>query len=212
MKKLFLTGSLIFALFIGCNEDKLELKNYGSVTGTVLDGETYKPVEGVLVTTTPPSISLLTDVKGQFTIPRVLEGDVAINTKKKDYLSNSLAVEIVDGESTDLQILVFKDDDNIGTISLYDPVPGNGAVDQVTSILLKWKLDGKNTTANFTYNIYMFEANSTVQKLVGEDITIPEVMVSGLNNSTTYFWYVVVKYNNNKIAFSPTWSFKTKGS
>ena len=212
MKKIFLTGSLIFALFIACNEDRLELKNYGSISGLVLDGDTYKPVEGVLVTTTPPSVSLLTDVKGQFSISKIVEGDVMINTKKKDYLSNSLAVATYDGQSTDLQILIFKDENNVGTISLYDPVPGNGAVDQVNNILLKWKLDGKSSTTNFTYSIYMFDSNSTVQKLVGEDISIPEVMVSGLNNATTYFWYVVVKYNGTKIAFSPTWSFKTKVS
>lgn len=59
------------------------------------------------------------------------------------------------------------------------------------------------------YTIYIFESNSTIQKLVGEDISVQEVTVSGLDNSITYFWYVVAKYDGNKVAFSPTWSFKT---
>jgi hypothetical protein len=210
MKKIILTGFLILSLFLACNEDQIEIKNYGSVTGKVLDADTYKPVEGVMITTTPPSVSLLSDAEGNFSIPKIPEGEVAVSAKKKEYLSNSISVTVFDGQSTDLQMLIYKDDNNIGTITVYDPVPGNGAVDQLTGILLKWKVDGKKSSVDLTYSIYMFEANSTVQKLVGEDITVPEVMVSGLNFSTTYFWYVVAKYNGNRIANSPTWSFKTK--
>lgn len=210
MKKIILTGFLILSLFLACNEDQIEIKNYGSVTGKVLDADTYKPVEGVMITTTPPSVSLLSDAEGNFSIPKIPEGEVTVSAKKKEYLSNSISVTVFDGQSTDLQMLIYKDDNNIGTITVYDPVPGNGAVDQLTGILLKWKVDGKKSSVDLTYSIYMFEANSTVQKLVGEDITVPEVMVSGLNFSTTYFWYVVAKYNGNRIANSPTWSFKTK--
>lgn len=210
MKKILLAGSLILLLIGACNEDKLEIKNYGSLKGVILDADTYQPVAGALITTTPPSVSLLSDDKGQFAIAKIPEGEVSVSAKRKDYLSNTISVAVYDGQPTELQVLIYKDENNIGTVTLYDPVPGNGAVDQLTGVLLKWKVDGKKSTNDFTYSIYMFEANSTVQKIVGEDITIPEVMVSGLNNSTTYFWYVVINYQNSRIAFSPTWSFKTK--
>ena len=196
-------------MLVSCDEEKLDIVNYGSVSGTVMDGDTYLPVQGVLITTTPASISLLTDSLGKFEIPKITEGEVAVNVKKKDYLSNTISVAIYGDEETKVDFLVFRDENNIGNISIYDPVPGNGALDQLTGFTLKWKVDGKKSGTVLTYTIYIFESNSTVQKLVGEDISVQEVTVSGLDNSITYFWYVVAKYDGNKVAFSPTWSFKT---
>ena len=212
MKKLiYIVCCLILSTITSCDEVKLDIINYGSINGTVLDGETYLPIQGVLVTTTPPSISLLTDAEGKFTIAKLKEGEVAVNVKKKDYISNTLSVAIYNDESTPLDLLIYKDENNIGNISIYDPVPGNGAMDQSLGSLLKWKVEGKKASVNLTYSIYIFESNSSVQKLVGEDISVPEVTVGGLNNSTTYFWYVVAKYEGDKVAYSPTWSFKTIG-
>lgn len=67
----------------------------------------------------------------------------------------------------------------------------------------------KKTSTVLSYSIYIFESGSTVQKLVGEGISDKEVTVTDLKNSTTYYWYVVANYEGNKVAFSPTWSFKT---
>jgi len=200
---------LFLLILSSCEEEKLDVVNYGTIQGTVLDGDTYAPVPGVLVTTVPASVSLLTDEQGKFTIRKVKEGEVAVNVKKKDYLSNSLSVAVFENEETTLDFLFFKDDKNIGTVNIYDPVPGNGALDQSTSFTLKWNVEGKRTT-DLTYSIYIFESNTTAQKVVGEDIEAKEVTVSDLKLGTTYFWYVVAKYEGNKIAFSPTWSFKVK--
>ena len=211
MKKIiYLTCCLFLAFLSSCDEGKLDIEFYGSINGTVLDGDTYLPVQGALVTTMPPSISLLTDAEGKFTIAKLKEGEVAVNVKKKDYLSNSLSVAIYTEESTPLDLLIYKDEDNIGNITIYDPVPGNGALDQPLGFLLKWNVEGKKASTFLSYSIYIFESNSSVQKLVGEDITATEVTVNGLTLGKTYFWYVVAKYEGSKVAFSPTWSFKTK--
>lgn len=211
MKKIIYLISLFsLVTIISCDEVKLDIINYGTINGVVLDGETYLPVPGALVTTTPASIALLSDAKGKFTINKVIEGDVAVNVKKKDFLSNSLTVRVYGDDSTKIDFLIYKDENNIGNISVYDPVPGNGAVDQTLALTLKWKMEGKKSGTQLTYSIYIFESNSTVQKLLGDDVLIQEVTTSGLKVATTYFWYVVAKYEGNKVAFSPTWSFKTK--
>jgi hypothetical protein len=211
MKKyLYIICCLVIFFNTSCEEVKLDVISYGSVTGTVMDGETYEPIKGVLITSTPASISILTDDQGKFSIPKVTVGEVAISVKKKDYLTNTLSVAVFGEEETKLDFLIFKDDKNIGNIIVYDPVPGNGAPDQLTDFTLKWNIEGKKATTVLTYNIYIFESGSTVQKLVGEGITEKEVRVSGLKKSTTYFWYVVANYEGNKIAFSPTWSFETR--
>jgi len=210
MKKYIYIISLLFiATFISCESDKVDILFYGSIDGTVLDSETYLPIQGALITTTPASIAVLTDANGKFTIPKVKEGDVAVNIKKKDYLSNSLTVAIFKSENTLMDFLIFKDNTNIGTVSIYDPVPGNGAVDQPLAMTLKWKTEGNKASTVLTYDIYIFESNSTVQQLLGENVALQEVTTSGLKYSTTYYWYVVAKYEGNKVAFSPTWTFKT---
>ncbi|MGV8095692.1 MAG: carboxypeptidase-like regulatory domain-containing protein [Mangrovibacterium sp.] len=210
MKQIILAVSLFFmVLLLSCNENDLDIENYGSVSGKIYDGETYQPVAGALVTTSPASISVLSDAEGNFAITRVQEGEVAVNVKKKDYLSNTLSVAVYNKENTVLNFLIFKDDDDLDPVSLYDPVPGNGASEQATAFTFKWSVESEGSVG-LTYNIYIFESNSTVQKVVGEDISVTEVGVSGLKYSTTYFWYVVAKYEGNKIANSPTWSFKTR--
>jgi len=210
MKKYIYIISLLFiATFISCESDKVDILFYGSIDGTVLDSETYLPIQGALITTTPASVAVLTDANGKFTIPKVKEGDVAVNIKRKDYLSNSLTVAIFKNENTLMDFLIFKDNTNIGNISIYDPVPGNGAVDQPLAMTLKWKTEGNKASTVLTYDIYIFESNSTVQQLLGENVALQEVTTSGLKYSTTYYWYVVAKYDGNKVAFSPTWTFKT---
>ncbi|MDD2304647.1 MAG: carboxypeptidase-like regulatory domain-containing protein [Prolixibacteraceae bacterium] len=211
MKKIiYIICCFLLASITSCDEEKLDVVNYGSISGKVLDGVTYLPVQGALVTTTPASISLLTDAEGKFSIPKLKEGEVAVNLKKKDYLSNSLSVAIYGEEQTQLDFLLFKDENNIGNITIYDPVPGNGALDQLIGFSLKWNVDGKKSSTVLSYSIYIFESGSSVQKLVGEGIADKEVTVSGLKNSTTYYWYVVANYEGNKVAYSPTWTFKTK--
>jgi len=195
-----------------CETNQLDIVNYGSINGIVVDAETYLPVQGVMITTTPASIAVLSDTEGKFSIQKVLEGDVAVNVKKKDYLSNSLSVAIYVNTSTQMNLLLFKDETNIGAITLYDPVPGNGAVAQNLSITFNWNVEGNSTNLKLTYNIYIFESNSTVQKLLGENIDLLQVTTNELKLSTTYYWYVVAKYEGNKVAVSPTWSFKTKDS
>jgi hypothetical protein len=211
MKKYIYIISLLFiATFMSCESDKVDIIFYGSIDGTVLDSETYLPIQGALITTTPASIAVLTDANGKFSIPKVKEGDVAVNIKRKDYLSNSLSVAIFNNESTLMDFLIFKDNSNIGTISIYDPVPGNGAVDQLLAMTLIWKTEGNKASTVLTYDIYIFESNSTVQRLLGENVVLQQVTTNGLKLSTTYYWYVVAKYDGNKVAFSPTWTFRTK--
>lgn len=209
-KTIYIVCCFFLAFLVSCDEVKLDVINYGSISGTVLDGDTYLPMQGVLITTTPASVSLLTDSLGKFTIPKIIEGDVAVSIKKKDYLSNSITVAIYKEEKTTLDFLIYKDENNIGDISIYDPVPGNGALDQLIGFTMKWNVNGKKAQTVLTYSIYIFESNSTVQKLVGDGVIDMEVTVADLKYSTTYFWYVVANYEGNKVAFSPTWSFKTR--
>ncbi|MCE5224821.1 MAG: carboxypeptidase-like regulatory domain-containing protein [Porphyromonadaceae bacterium] len=210
MKKyIYSLGLLFFAAFIACESDNLDIINYGTIEGQVMDGETYLPLAGVMISTTPASVTLLTDAEGKFSIPKVKEGDIDVNLEKKDYLSNSLKVAVFEGEVTNMDFLIFKDYNETGNIVIYDPVPGNGAVDQKLALTLKWNIEGKKPGIEVLYNIYLFESNSTVQNLLSEDVILKEVTTDNLKPNTTYFWYVVARHDGHRVANSPTWTFKT---
>lgn len=209
VKNIFIYAILLL-LLAGCEEQKLDIPKYGSLSGVILDGDDYTPLEGVLVSTSPASSTMLTDAEGRFEIQKVAEGEVAVTARKKDFLSSSVSVSVYEKENTDLTFFLLKDERDVGWVTIYDPVPGNGAVEQNTSFSFQWKVDQQNKDKKLEYTVYIFESNSTVQQVVGENLSSTEVVVNGLKFDTTYFWYVVAKYEGSKVANSPTWTFKTK--
>lgn len=207
-KKIFIY-MFLFLLFAGCEEEKLDIEKYGSLSGIILNGDDYTPLAGVLVSTSPASSTALTDAEGKFEFSKVLEGEVAVTARKKDFLSSSVSVSVYENENTDLTFFLLEDENDVGWVTIYDPVPGNGAVDQSISFAFQWDVDQEYSDKTLEYSVYIFESNSTVQQIVGENLTTNEVIVTGLKYNTTYFWYVVAKYEGSKVANSPTWTFKT---
>lgn len=201
---------LLVISMLACEEEKLDVDKFGSVSGIILDGDSYEPLQGVQVATNPASTSSLTDAQGVFTFGKVKEGDIAITARKKDYLSNSVSVAVFDSEDTELTFFLIKDENNVGWVTIYDPVPGNGATEQNTSLTFQWQVEQENRGKDLDYTVYFYKSNSTTQKIAGENLSATEVVVDGLDNSTTYYWYVVAKYEGSRVANSPTWTFKTK--
>lgn len=211
MNKLKYIGYILFfVLLFGCEEAKLDIEKYGTVAGVIIDGESYSPLTGVQVSTNPASSSAITSTEGTFEFTKVKEGELAITARKKDYLSNTVSVAIYDGELTNLTFFLLKDEKDVGWVTIYDPVPGNGAVEQNTSLTFQWNVDQENKGKDLDYTVYYYESNSTVQKIAGEKLTETEVVVSGLEYNKTYYWYVVAKHEGSTVANSPTWTFMTK--
>ncbi|WP_319228159.1 carboxypeptidase regulatory-like domain-containing protein [Draconibacterium orientale] len=211
MKKLKIFSCILLVIsMLACEEEKLDVDKFGSVSGIILDGDSYEPLQGVQVATNPASTSSLTDAQGVFTFGKVKEGDIAITARKKDYLSNSVSVAVFDREDTELTFFLIKDENNVGWVTIYDPVPGNGATEQNTSLTFQWQVEQENRGKDLDYTVYFYKSNSTTQKIAGENLSATEVVVDGLDNSTTYYWYVVAKYEGSRVANSPTWTFKTK--
>jgi len=200
----------IAMLLLACEEEKLDIDRFGTIRGQILDGETYDPLNGVQIVTNPASSSTITNTDGVFEFNKVAEGELAVTARKKDYLSSTVSVAVYDKETTALTFFLLKDENDIGWVTFYDPVPGNGAVDQNTSLTMQWKVDQEDSGKDLEYNVYYFQANSTTQKTAGENLSDKEVIVSMLENNTTYYWYVVAKYEGNQVANSPTWSFRTQ--
>ena len=163
-----------------------------------------------MITTSPASSTAITNSEGEFNFEKVKEGEVTVTARKKDFLSSSVNVAVYEYETGALTFLLMKDEKKVGWITIYDPVPGNGAIDQHTSFTFKWKVDQEKKDKQLEYTVYYFKSGSTVQQIAGENLTSTEVVIDDLDYSTTYFWYVVAKYEGDRVANSPTWSFKTK--
>lgn len=200
---------LLIIMLPACEEEKIDVEKYGSITGIVLNGEDYTPLGGVQISTTPASSTMLTDENGKFVFNKVKEGEVAITARKKDFLGNSVSVAVYEYEDTELTFYLLKDEKNVGWVTIYDPVPGNGAVDQKTTLNLQWKVDQEFKNKILEYTVYYFQSGSTVQLIAGENLSAKEVGIDGLSDGTTYYWYVVAKHEGSIVANSPTWTFKT---
>jgi hypothetical protein len=200
---------LITAVFCSCEDDKFDIEEYGAITGVILDGETYEPLDGVLVVTNPASTSIITGSDGAFQITKVPEGEVALTAKRKDYSSSTISVAVYDDEETSLTFFLLKDEGDAGDILFYDPVPGNGATGQNTSFTIEWSVDQSDKSVDLEFAVYYFKSNSTTQYIAGENLTDNYVVISGLDINTTYYWYVVAKYEGHRVANSPTWTFRT---
>ncbi len=211
MKRIKIIAILALIVFVesSCEEEKVDFDRYGSLSGTVVDGESYLPLKGVLVSTNPASSSVITSDDGTFEFSKVLTGEVTITARKNDYLTQNVLVSVYEDEQTSLNMYLVEDEDDYGSVTIYDPVPGNGAVDQLSSFTMKWNVDQSKSSIDLTYDVYLFRSNSTTQILVGEGVDVEEVIVDDLVDNTTYYWYVVAKYNGDVVANGPTWSFKT---
>lgn len=201
---------IISVFFMGCEDENLDIETYGKIKGIVVDGESYAPLSGVQIVTNPASSAIITAGEGDFELSKVKEGELAVTARKKDYLSSTVSVAVYENETTNLKFFLLKDEKNVGWVEIYDPVPGNGAVDQNLSFTFVWKVDQEYPSKQLDYTVYYFKSNSTVQQIAGENLTSKEVVVDGLDYSTTYYWYVVAKYEGSRVANSPTWTFKTK--
>ncbi len=205
-------GLVIITLFVvlGCEDENFDIEKYGTIKGVVVDGENYQPLEGVQIVTNPASSATITSSEGSFEFDKIKEGELAITARKKDYLSSTVSVAVYENETTNLNFYLLKDENDVGWVEIYDPVPGNGAVDQDVSFTFSWNVDQQYSSKELVYSVYYFESNSTVQQIAGENLVDEEVTVDGLDYSTSYYWYVVARYEGERVANSPTWTFKTK--
>ncbi|GAB2631171.1 carboxypeptidase regulatory-like domain-containing protein [Belliella aquatica] len=211
-----MTKSNILILFIilfaciSCEDEQFGIDKFGSISGTVVDGETYEPLSGVLITTSPASTTVLTDSAGNFSFDKIREGDINLSARKKEFLTQTVNVAVFPDENTFSTFFLLKDERNIGNVLIFDPVPGNGAVNQPFNITFRWSVEQQNRNIELTYNVFLFESNSSSQITVGDNLTQREVVVSDLKPNTTYFWYVLARADGRNVGNSPTWSFRTQ--
>lgn len=104
IKILFLSFLL---LLFSCKESDVSV-DYGSIRGKVYDGETYEPLSGVQISTTPFTSVLLTNQNGDFVIPDVPPGEYKLKAEKNGYYSKELGIRVLSNKQTQVDFFLNK--------------------------------------------------------------------------------------------------------
>ena len=213
----YITGILFLALFYtisSCEKEKIDEDTFGTVKGQVLNadsgGDTFTPIEGAIVTTTPASSSVTTDSEGRFSISNLPTGEVVVFVNKQDYDQKSTNVKVKENQTTDM-VVHLSSNDRISSIDLILHSPEQEAINQEINVELIWALHSQVRFTDTLYDLYLIESNS-VAKLIDNNIEDSTYTLTNLKYETTYFWQVDLKYEKDGtvVKKSPIWSFRTK--
>ena len=110
---------LLAAVFLlgGCKDGLVEPERFGSIQGRVLDFDSFAPISGALVTTSPATDAVLTGEDGSFSIETALVGAYTITARRSGYSPNTTTISIREGQVGRADVLLEVGDDD-------EPLPG----------------------------------------------------------------------------------------
>lgn len=215
-KNVFRTIGVLFVvtasvLLVSCQEDGITPDLFGSISGTVLDGETNVPISSANVTTSPPTNSIVTDASGKFTMGDVPIGNYSIIVQKSGYGKNTVTIAVKEDQTTNAIVFLERTSvvNNPPTVP-EKPSPADQAANQMTSLTLRWVSTDPDSIDLLTFDIYLYESSSPVSQLLAKDHPDTSIEVSNLKYNTSYFWQVVAKDTNGAVVNGPVWSFQTR--
>ncbi len=203
-----------FTLLIGftsCNEDTIEPKGEGSVSGVVLSSEDGKPLVGASISSNPATSAVVTDADGKFILSGVAGGSYTVMAKKVGYKSESIAVAVKNEAETAVTIMLLAENPEASVpnpATIAEPVVN--AKNQNISLTLKWHRPEARPSDSLYYNVYLYESGVSQRMLLVENIKDTSAVASNLKYNTTYFWQVAVKNAKGAITNGPVWSFATQ--
>lgn len=200
----WMVGIIALLLLYSC-EEKVEVKLFGTVTGTVLS-TSQQPIANAVISSNPASTSVLTDSSGTFTLTNVPVGDVSITAKKTDFTTTSSTVNVIDGATISVTLTMSVSAVQVDPALNVTPTPVTDATDQELSDTLRWSM---KKAQNYTFDVLLYESNSPNQYYLAQDIADTFAVYEGLKFGTTYFWQVLIKEDGTVVARSDVFNFAT---
>ncbi|WKN42136.1 carboxypeptidase regulatory-like domain-containing protein [Tunicatimonas pelagia] len=180
----------------------------GTLQGVLLDALTQNPIAGANITTQPPSVALLTDASGQFSVDSLPEGDYTLIAKKAGYTKDSVAVAVSPGKTTDITLLMEPKTTTIFNRPV-QPLPTARSGGHTDSVTLRWGIENQLAEANLQFDVLLYTADAGGKQQVASQLADTLVTVSGLLWNTTYFWQVVAQDQHGNVTTGDVWSFTT---
>ncbi len=200
----------LFLTLIGCQEDKINPDLFGSLNGEVLFEEDNLPAEGVTISTSPSSSSLLTGPDGSFEFETIKIGTFTVRAELNGYLTATESVTILEDQTSSVVLKLRPiTENNQPPIAASSPSPADGTVNLPLSFDLSWEA-GDPDEDDLSYDVYLFDADMQNETLVGEGLTDPNVLVEDLRYGSAYFWQVVVNDGQADPVYGEVWQFTTR--
>ncbi|MEX0722717.1 MAG: carboxypeptidase-like regulatory domain-containing protein [Gracilimonas sp.] len=116
---------LVFGL-VSCAKTSIEVEEFGDIEGFIIDSETGDGIQNVNVTTTPPTVAILTDTEGAFSIEAIPVGSYTIQARKPGFKNNSVSISVSENKMIPARIFLEPEDEE-------DPAEDNVLAVDVTA-------------------------------------------------------------------------------
>jgi hypothetical protein len=110
--KAVLVQLLMFTLLVSCAKDNVGVDEYGSIQGRVIDSETGEGIGGVNVTTTPPTVAILSESDGSFIVQDAPVGSYTVQARKPGFKNNSVSVTVGEWKNVRADLLLEPEEED----------------------------------------------------------------------------------------------------
>lgn len=209
MKNLYKIISAIFlVVLISCSEEKIGESEFGTVTGKVVNSETFAPMENVKIMSSPTTSTVFTNAEGKFTVTNVKVGEYSFQAQKDGFVAKFESVNVTANSTSEIVFELNKSTTNNKPPTV--PVltaPTDNSVNQAVNLELTWTVtDPDNDTMTYTVTLRN-DKNSDVA--VFTDIKDKKLALTNLIYGTKYYWQVTVNDGVNAAVLSTISSFST---
>jgi len=208
----FVISMALFTLVLSCNENTVDPDLFGSISGTVKTSEGSLPMVGVVISTSPGTRSVTTDVDGHFNLGEVLVGDYSVTAKKEDYTTENVSIKVLVGQELVMDIVMQVAPPEFAAPE--EPVyitPLNATVDLATNTELVWNAGETETGDTLRYDVILYEGGDDFEGTkVASNIIDTTYTVSGLKFETPYQWRIVARNRSLDETEGRLWKFKTE--
>ena len=209
MKYLYKISSILFLLFlVSCSEEKIGDTEFGTVTGKVVNSDTFEPMENIKILSSPTTSTVFTDAEGKFTVSNVKTGEYSFQAQKEGFVAKFEAVTVTANNTSEIVFELGK-----STANNKPPIvpvlasPADNSTNQPVNLELSWTVtDPDNDTMTYTVNLRN-DKNSDVA--VFADIKDKKLALTNLIYGAKYYWQVSVSDGINTPVLSTISAFST---
>jgi Tol biopolymer transport system component len=209
MKNLYkIINAIFLVILISCSEEKIGESAYGTVTGKVVNSETFAPMENVKIMSSPTTSTVFTDAEGKFTVSNVKVGEYSFQAQKDGFTAKFESVNVTANNTSEIVFELNKSTANNKPPTV--PVltaPADNSINQPVNLDLTWTVTDPDNDA-MTYTVTLRnDKNSDVA--VFNDIKDKKLAVTDLIYGTKYYWQVTVNDGVNTTVLSTISAFST---
>lgn len=205
--RLLLTGAVCL-LLVSCKENTLEPSLTGSISGTVLSAADNLPLANVLVTTNPPTESVMTAVDGSFAFTDLDEGTYVVNAERDGFDKGHVSVTVRGAKSVAAVIMMTVESSTSTVAPPRILRPVNNAVETTRAVELAWSRGAGSLRDSVYYSVTVYDGSTSAPVFTATGLRDTVTVVEGLRFGTAYFWQILASNAEGDAANSDVWSFR----